>query len=127
MDKKFVLTAFAYALVGLALGIYMAGSQNHTQHVTHAHVMLLGFVVTFIYGLCHKLWLNNLTTTLSKIQYYLHQIGTLFLLIGLFLLFAKTFPENVIGPILGIFEIMVFIGMLLMAVLFVVATQKTDV
>ena len=59
MDRKYILTAFGYAILGLALGIYMAASKNHGQHVTHAHIMLIGFLLSFIYGLCHKLWLNN--------------------------------------------------------------------
>ncbi|WP_373018787.1 hypothetical protein [Thiomicrorhabdus sp.] len=127
MDIRYVLTAFAYALVGLALGIYMAASKDHGQLVTHAHILLLGFVVSFIYGLCHKLWLNNLNTTLAKAQFYFHQTGTFFLMIGLFLLFSKALPEPVLGPILGISSILVFIGMVLMVVLFVATTQKTDV
>lgn len=59
MDRKFVITALIYALLGLLLGIHMAATQNHGWLVTHAHIMLIGFVVSFIYGLCHKLWLDN--------------------------------------------------------------------
>lgn len=55
MDRKFILTAFGYAILGLALGIHMAASKDHGQFVTHAHIMLVGFVLSFIYGLCHKL------------------------------------------------------------------------
>ena len=48
MDRRFVLTAFGDAILGLALGIYMAASKNHGQHVTHAHFMLIG-VFAFFY------------------------------------------------------------------------------
>ncbi len=46
MHRQYVITALGYGLLGLLLGIYMAHSQNHLQHVTHAHIMLIGFVVS---------------------------------------------------------------------------------
>ncbi len=123
MDKQYVLTALGYALLGLALGIYMAASKNHGHLVTHAHIMLLGFVVSFIYALFHKLWLNNSRSGLAKAQYYIHQLGTLVLLISLFLLYAELLPADQLSPILAISSILVFIGVLLMKVLFIQASR----
>ena len=125
MDRKYVLTGLGYALVGLALGIYMAASKNHGQLVTHAHIMLLGFVVSFIYGLIHKLWLNNITSSLSVAQFYIHQVGTFILLVGLFLLYGKYIDEKLIDPILAISSVTVFIGVLLMKILFIKSTKNT--
>lgn len=113
------MTALSYAIIGMVLGIFMAVSQNHAELVTHAHIMLLGFVVSFIYGLCHKLWLNNNTSKLAVVQFYIHQTGTLVLVFGLFLLYGNFIAEDTIGPILGIASIIAFIGMTLMFSLFV--------
>ena len=119
MDKKFVMTGLGYAILGLALGIYMAASKDHGQLVTHAHIMLVGFVVSFSYGLCHKLWLNNGTSTLAKSQYYIHQLGTLGIVIGLFLYYGKIVAIETIDPILAVSSVAVLIGMILMKVLFI--------
>lgn len=119
MDRKYVMTALGYAIIGLLLGLYMASSQNHGQLVTHAHIMLLGFVVSFIYALCHKLWLNNPTSTLAVVQFYVHQAGTLVLTIGLFLHYGKFIPDETIEPILGISSIIAFVGMVLMKAMFI--------
>ncbi|PXF29478.1 TonB-dependent receptor [Pokkaliibacter plantistimulans] len=119
MDRKFVMAGLGYALVGLALGIYMAASKNHSQLVTHAHIMLLGFVVSFIYGVCHKLWLQNVPARMANLQFYIHQLGTLVLLIGLFCLFAGLVPEPILGPVLGIASVIVFSGLVLMKVMFI--------
>ena len=119
MDKKFVVSALGYAIVGLLLGIYMASSKNHLQLVTHAHIMLLGFVVSFIYGVCHKLWLPNVSRKLTNIQFYIHQIGTFVLLVCLFLLYAGWVPEPVLGPILGVASMLVLVGMILMKVMII--------
>ena len=125
MDKKFVLTGLGYAIIGLALGIFMSASKDHGHLVTHAHIMMVGFVVSFIYGVCHKLWLNNLVTTLSKAQLYIHQIGTLGIVIGLFLYYGKFVSLETIDPFLALSSIAVFIGMVLMKVLFIKSMKNT--
>ena len=124
MDKKFIMTALGYAIIGLALGIFMAASKDHGHLVTHAHIMLVGFVVSFIYGLCHKLWLNNPTTKLATSQYYIHQIGTVGIVIGLFLYYGKFVSLETIDPFLAISSIAVFIGMVMMKILFIKSMKK---
>ena len=119
MDRKFALTGFIYAILGLLLGIYMAASKNHGQLVTHAHIMLLGFVVSMLYAITHRLWLNNIESTLSKIQFYIHQLGTLVLLIGLFLGYGHFISLEKLDPLLAGASITAFIGIILMTVLFV--------
>jgi putative solute:sodium symporter small subunit len=126
MDRKFVLTGLGYAILGMILGIMMAASKDHGQHVTHAHIMLLGFVVSFIYGLCHKLWLNNTTSGLSKIQFYLHQLGSIVLFIGLFLFYGGHVPLEVVDPVLAIASIVVLVALVLMKVLFIQAMKASS-
>ncbi|KOO09511.1 hypothetical protein [Vibrio hepatarius] len=124
MDRKFILTAFGYAILGLLLGIYMAASKNHGQYVTHAHIMLIGFLLSFVYGLCHKLWLNNSTSKLAIAQFYVHQIGSFVVLLGLFLLYGQFVALETIDPILAAASITVFVGVVLMKVEFVRCTRK---
>ena len=126
MDRKYVLTSFSYAIIGLLLGIFMAASKDHGQLVTHAHIMLVGFVVSFIYALCHKLWLNNTTTKLAITQFYFHQIGTLILVIALFLYYGNFVTIETIDPVLAISSIIVFIGVVLMKVLFIKSTKNEE-
>lgn len=124
MDRKFMMTALGYAIVGLALGVYMGMSQNHGQMVTHAHIMLVGFVVSFVYAVCHKLWLNNAQSTLASVQFHIHQAGSLVMFIGLFLLYGRIMPEESVGPVLGIASITVLVGMVLMKVLFLKSAKN---
>ncbi len=124
MDRRFIVTALGYAILGLALGIYMAATKNHTQLVTHAHIMLLGFVVSFVYGIIHKLWIAGQFASMAKTQFFLHQIGTVIVIVGLFLLYGNFLADAVIGPILGIGSILVFIGMILMKVLYLKSSKK---
>lgn len=126
MDRKFIFTSLMYAIIGLALGIFMAASKDHSHLVTHTHILLIGFVVSFSYGLCHKLWLNNLISKLSVTQFYIHQVGTLGVVIGLFLYYGNFVSIETIDPFLALFSITVFIGMILMTILFI-RSSKYDV
>jgi len=119
MDRKFIMAALGYAMLGMMLGIYMAASKDHGHLVTHAHIMLLGFVVSFIYGLCHKLWLNNNNSNLAVAQFYIHQAATLILVTGLFLLYGHFIAGETMDPILAVSSITAFVGMILMFVLFI--------
>ena len=119
MDRKFILSSFGYAILGITLGVFMAGTKNHGQLVTHAHILLAGFVVSFIYGLCHKLWLNNTTSRLAKVQFYMHQVGVAVLSLSLFLVYGSFVSLEAMDPILAVASIAVLIGMILMKVLFI--------
>ncbi len=121
MDRKYIMTSFGYGILGLALGIYMAATKNHGHMVTHAHIMLVGFVVSFVYALCFKLWLNNTTSTLAKAQFYLHQIGSLGLLAGLFLVYGNYIALETLDPVLAVSSIALLVSMILIKILFIKA------
>jgi hypothetical protein len=123
MDRKYVTTALGYGLLGMLLGIYMAASKNHIQHVTHAHILLIGFVVSFIYAVIYKLWLTGSTGMIGKVQYWAHQVGTAVIVIGLFLLYGGYAPESALGPVLGIASLAVLTGILLMKVMYLKAVR----
>jgi len=124
MDRKYVLSAFGYATIGLLLGIYMAASKDHGQLVTHAHIMLVGFVISFVYGLCHKLWITKSGSRLAFVQFYLHHIATVVLLLGLFLYYGGYISLEKIDPVLAIASIAVLIGLILMSLLLIQSREK---
>lgn len=114
IDRKFLLCAFAYAIVGMGVGIYMAASKNHALFVAHAHILLVGFVVSFIYALVHKLWIAGSGQRLTGIQFYLHQLATLVMTSGLVLLYTGVLPEATLAPVLGLASVGVLLAALLM-------------
>jgi putative solute:sodium symporter small subunit len=126
MDRKYLLTGLGYGIIGLLLGIYMAASKNHGQFVTHAHILLVGFVVSFVYAVCHKLWLTGHDSKLVKVQYYAHQAGSLVLVVGLYMLYGGIGNEAVLGPVMGIASIAVLAGLVLMKVMIIKAGKATN-
>ncbi|MBV8143711.1 MAG: TonB-dependent receptor [Gammaproteobacteria bacterium] len=119
LDRKFLVWALAYAVAGLALGIYMGASQNHAELVTHAHILLVGFVLSLIYGIIHRLWLGNPGRAVANLQFGVHQASAILISVGLFLLYGGLVPAPVLDPILGLVSAGVLPGMLLMLYLVV--------
>lgn len=81
----FIRMAVLYGLIGMLLGIKMAASDDHTQMPTHAHLMLLGWVSMAIFAIVYRVWAELSETRLAKVHYYLHQLGVLGIVIGLYL------------------------------------------
>ena len=122
-DRKFLVCALLYAIAGMILGIYMAASDNHGELVAHAHILLIGFVVSFIYGIIHKLWLAQPNATIANLQFYIHQGAALLLSVGLTLLYGGMVTADKLVPALTGGSLAVLIGALLM--LYMVLTTRT--
>jgi putative solute:sodium symporter small subunit len=118
LDRKFLLCSLAYAVAGMCLGIYMAASKNHGEFVAHAHILLVGFVVSFVYGLIHRLWVSAETATTAKVQFYLHQLSALVMAIGLLLFYGGMLQET-LDPVLAASSIGVLTSAILMGYLVV--------
>ena len=123
MDRKYLLSALGYGLLGLLFGIYMAHSHDYVQHVTHAHIMLLGFVVSFVYAVCHKLWLVT-PDSLAAPQYWLHQLGTLAVLVSMFLYYGGYMGMEMLAPVLALASLAVVLALVMIKVMVIRATRK---
>jgi hypothetical protein len=113
-DRKFLVFALAYIVLGMSLGIFMAASHNHGEHPTHAHINLIGFVLSLSYGIMHKLWLVNANQAIAKTQFILHHAGAITIFIGLFLLYGNIVPEAQLDPVLATGSIAVLLSAILM-------------
>jgi hypothetical protein len=113
-DRRFLIWALCYAAVGLSLGLYMGASQNHGELTTHAHILLIGFVLSLVYGIIHKLWLDKPNRTVANTQFAVHQAAAVTVSVCLFLLYGGMAPEATLSPILGIASTGVLLAMLLM-------------
>jgi len=116
IDRKFLLCSLAYAVFGIGVGIYMAASKNHTELVAHAHILLVGFLMSFVYGLIYKLWVSAEIRSIANIQFYMHQLSALVMLAGLLLFYGGLFREA-LDPILAVSSLGVFGSALLMSYL----------
>ena len=114
LDKKYLVWSLSFAAVGLVLGIFMAATNNHSELVAHAHILLIGFVLSFIYGIIHKLWLVQPARAVANVQFVLHQVSAITISVGLFLLYGNMVDGSKVEPVLGVASFGVLLGMLLM-------------
>ena len=112
-DRKYLLCSLVFAVIGMCIGIYMAASQNHGEFIAHAHILLVGFVVSFVYGLIHKLWIAAEGATISTVQFFLHQAAVIVMGTGLLTWYGGVQPP-VLENILAASSIGVLIAALLM-------------
>lgn len=108
-DRKYLTWGLTCAALGMVLGVFMGAAHDPAQHVTHAHILLAGFVVSLLYAVIHRLWLAG---TLA--QFIVHQAGAAIMFVGLFLLFGHVVPAAQFDPVLALSSITVLLGALLM-------------
>lgn len=116
-DRKYLMWGLIYAAAGMGLGVVMGATHDHGQHVTHAHILLVGFVVSLIYAVIHKLWLAGATPRYAQAQFVVHQAGALTMFAALLLLFGGLVPPEQLDPILALASVTVLLGALLMLVM----------
>ncbi len=87
-------------LVGMLAGIAMGIQQNFTLAPAHAHLNLIGGVLLFLFGLYYRLIPAAGTTTLARVQGWLHIAGAILFPAGVALVLLKG-PSAEAAPILG--------------------------
>lgn len=110
VSRSFLLIGSLYLLVGILFGMYMGGSGDHSMAPLHAHINLLGFALMMVFGLVYKQFPEMAKPILAKLHFWLHQVGTLTLLIMLFLLFSGRIEQASMAPISPIAEAAILAG-----------------
>jgi hypothetical protein len=107
--------AVIYGVLGMALGLHMGISQDHGQLVTHAHLNLVGWVSTALFGLVLRAYADRPMVGLAWVQFALSHIGVVVMVVGLYLIFGGN-PEG--GEIFAsIGSVLTLLGMVLFAVI----------
>jgi hypothetical protein len=101
-------------LVGMLAGIAMGIEQDFVLAPAHAHLNLIGGVLLFLFGLYYRLVPAAGTSTLAKVQGWLHMIGAVVFPTGVAVVLLKG-PSFEAAPIAG--SLIVVAAMVLFAVI----------
>jgi hypothetical protein len=101
-------------LVGMLAGIAMGIKQDFALAPAHAHLNLVGGVLLFLFGLYYRLVPAAGTTTLAKVQGWLHIAGAILFPAGVAVVILKG-PSFEAAPIAG--SLIVTASMALFAVI----------
>src|ERR1700736_5255162 len=95
-----ICTAVLILLVGMLAGITMGVQQNFTLAPAHAHLNLIGGVLLFLFGLYYRLVPAAGTTTLARVQGWLHMTGAILFPAGIAVVLLKG-PSFEAAPVAG--------------------------
>lgn len=91
MDRTKLLIRFSaiYALIGAFIGSHMAGSGDYAFRPLHAHILLVGWLSLFAFGVYYRIFSIPKSSVLSKIHVWSAVIGSFGLTVGMWLYFVK--------------------------------------
>jgi hypothetical protein len=113
ISRGFIVAGAVYLIVGIGFGAYMGGSGDPSLAPVHAHINLLGFTLMTAFGVAYRVIPGLAEGLLPNLHFWLHQIGTLLLLTGLFLMMTGQVAEATIGQVFPVLEGAILIGAVL--------------
>ena len=82
LDRLFILTGFAWVVLGMVFGIYLGITNQLNLANTHAHANLVGFVISILFGLLHHNWPKMQASGVALPQFWVYQLGAVILVAG---------------------------------------------
>lgn len=109
--RQLYIIATIYFAVAVAMGVYMGASQDHSLLPVHAHLNLLGWVTLAIIAGIYQLNPTLGETRLAKVHFWLHNIGTPLMLLGVGMIYTGG-SIALAEPLAGIFSVVTLVGVL---------------
>jgi len=110
LPRLFFATAAIFALTGMAWGIHMSATTDHTYAPAHGHLNLLGFVMLSVFGTYYALVPAAATSMLAKIHYAMSVLTVVTMAPGIVMAINGT-DENLAkaSSVLAVLTMLVFL------------------
>lgn len=112
ISEYFFRSAILFLIVGISIGIHMSITQNHNVIGAHAHINLLGWVSSALFGGYYALNPAKAAGRLPMIQYVVYTLGVVLMGGSLYLLLQG---NTAVEPIVAVSSLITFLGVLLFA------------
>ena len=110
--RNFFTLAIIYALCGMALGLHMSISQDHSQMPVHAHTMVAGWLMSAVFAFFYQHFPAVRDSMLARIHFWLTAVSGMVLLVSLYFLLAG---NAAIEPVVAASSMAFYASMLLFA------------
>jgi predicted membrane channel-forming protein YqfA (hemolysin III family) len=110
--RQFFILGIVLAIAGMMLGLKMAMSNDHIQMPVHAHIMVVGWLMSAVFGFFYHLFPAARQNKLAYIHFWLHSVSIVVLTFSLYFLLAG---NTAVEPVTAISSITLFAGVLLFA------------
>ncbi|MGI9388492.1 MAG: hypothetical protein ACR2O1_00415 [Boseongicola sp.] len=113
VSRNFLITGTVFLAIGLLIGMYMGGSGDHSLALGHAHINLIGFVLSAIFALTYRSYANMEASRLATYHFWLHLAGAVVVNVMLVMMLSGRITEAAMAPIAPLAELAIVIGVLL--------------
>ena len=113
LSQLYFKTAIVFLIVGIAAGIHMSITGDHSVTGAHAHINLLGWVTMALFGTYFAFEPEKAKSRLARIQYGVYTIGVVVMMPSLYFLLMG---NPALEPLVAVSSLVVFAGVLLFAV-----------
>lgn len=110
--RNFFMLAILYAICGMALGLHMSITQDHTQMPVHAHAMVAGWLMSAVFAFFYHLVPAARLSRLAPLHFWLSAVSGVALIVGLYFLLGGNAS---VEPLVAIASMAFYAGMLLFA------------
>jgi hypothetical protein len=118
--RNFFTLAILYAVCGMALGLHMSITHDHSQMPVHAHAMVAGWLMSAVFAFFYHLVPVAGSSRLAM-HFWLTTVSGVMLIVGLYFLLAG---NAAIEPVVAIGSMVFFAGILLFAWIALTAMRK---
>src|SRR5882757_3593518 len=110
VSELFFKTAIVFLILGIAAGLQMAISGDHGAFPAHAHINLLGWVTSAIFGGYYALNPAKAARRIAMIHYGVYTVGLVVLLPALYL---RVLGNPALEPIVAVGSLIVAASVLI--------------
>ena len=114
LAQLYFRTAILFLIAGISVGIYMSMSGNHAVVGAHAHINLLGWVTSALFGTYLALNPAKANGLLPRLQYLVYVLGVIVMGASLYLMLDG---NSAMVPVVAVASLVTFAGVLLFAVI----------
>jgi hypothetical protein len=122
ISQLYFKTAIIFLIIGIGMGLQMSISGTHDVIGAHAHLNLLGWVTSAIFGGYYALNPAKASGRLPLLQYGVYTIGIVIMIPALYFMLRGNAS---LEPLVAIGSLVAFAGIILFAVV-VFSTAKAD-
>lgn len=116
IERIHLTLGLVWLLAGMTLGQIMGESGNHGQLPTHAHIMLVGGVLSILWAILYRAFAFK-QGILAWIQLITHHVGAAGMIYCLFQIYGGGQPNMAaLGPMIGVAGLLVMISVLLILI-----------
>lgn len=118
IDSKFILLGLIALVAGLTLGVGMGIAHDFQFTPVHAHLNLVGFVSSVLFGLVYRAYPVLSQSRLAGVHFVLAVIGVLTFPPGIYVSIAYGQPlMAIVGSLIWFASVLVFLGNFVRAIL----------